>query len=45
VVHLKDAIHRFLGAWNANKHPFSWVKTTDGILSHAKPKVISAAAH
>ena len=41
VAHLKDAIERFLAAWNVNKHPFAWVKSADEILSHAKPKAIS----
>lgn len=45
VAHLKDAIQRFLDAWNDAKHPFSWVKTADEILERAKPKAISGAAH
>src|SRR5450759_163894 len=32
VAHLKDAIERFLAAWNVNKHPFAWVKSADEIL-------------
>jgi transposase len=42
---LKDAVHRFLDAWNDNKHPFVWVKTPDQILAKAKPKAISASMH
>lgn len=38
VAHLKDAIQRFLDAWNANKHPFAWVRTPDEVLHNAKPK-------
>jgi transposase len=38
VAHLKDAIQRFLEAWNANKHPFAWVRTPDEVLHSAKPK-------
>jgi hypothetical protein len=26
VAHLKDAIQRFLDAWNERKHPFVWLK-------------------
>jgi hypothetical protein len=45
VAHLKDAIQRFLDAWNANCHPFAWVKTADQILASAKPKAISGPVH
>ena len=45
VAHLKDAIERFLAAWNVNKHPFAWVKSADQILAHAKPKAISGPVH
>ena len=45
VAHLKDAIQRFLDAWNENKRPFAWVKTADDVLHRAKPKAISAAQH
>jgi hypothetical protein len=41
VTHLKDAIQRFLDAWNANCDPFAWVKIADLILASAKPKAIS----
>ncbi len=45
VAHLKDAINRFLDAWNLNKHPFTWVQSAEEILRHAKPKAISGPAH
>jgi len=45
IVHLKDAIQRFLDAWNANCHPFAWVKTAHQILASAKPKAISGPVH
>jgi transposase len=45
VGHLKDAIQRFLDAWNSQCHPFAWVKTADDILSRANAKAISSAVH
>jgi transposase len=42
---LRDAIQRFLDAWNANSHPFKWVKTADDIMAKAKPKVFSDSGH
>jgi hypothetical protein len=42
VAHLKEAIQRFLDAWNANKHPFAWVKTADEILGRITPKATAA---
>lgn len=45
VAHLKDAIQRFLDAWNAKCHPFAWVKTADQILSRPNPKAISVSVH
>ena len=45
VAHLKDAINRFLDAWNVNKHPFAWVKSAEEILRHAKPTAISGPVH
>jgi hypothetical protein len=45
ITHLKDAIQRFLDAWNAKCHPFAWVKTADHILATAKPKAISGPKH
>ena len=45
VAHLKDSIQGFLDAWNANCHPFAWVKTADQILARAKPKAISGPVH
>jgi hypothetical protein len=45
VPHLKDAISRFIGSWNARRHPFVWVKTAEEILTRANQKAISAAVH
>jgi transposase len=45
VPHLKDAIQRFIDAWNAKKHPFVWVKTADQILARANHQAISAVLH
>lgn len=45
VAHLKDAIQRFLDAWNRNCHPFAWVKTADQILGPSNPKAISGSVH
>jgi len=45
VPHLKDAIQRFIDAWNAKKHPFVWVKTADQILARANHQPISAVLH
>ena len=33
VTALKQAIRRFLEAWNANSKPFAWVKTADELLA------------
>jgi transposase len=43
VAHLKDAIQRFLDAWNERKHPFVWVKTADQALRRYNQKLISGA--
>ena len=45
VAQLVDAIQRFIQAWNANRHPFVWVKTADEILTKANPKAISGSVH
>jgi transposase len=45
VGHLKDAIQRFLDAWNSRCHPFAWVKTADQILGRTNEKAISGAVH
>jgi transposase len=45
VAHLKDAIQRFLDAWNERKHPFAWVKTADQVLRPYNQKLISGPAH
>jgi hypothetical protein len=45
VAALRNAIQRFLAAWNDQKHPFSWVKTPDQILAKANRKVISVTGH
>ncbi len=45
VAALRNAIPRFLDAWNDHKHPFSWVKTPEQILSKAKQKPISGTGH
>jgi hypothetical protein len=45
VGHLKDAIQRFLDAWNTNCHPFAWVKTADQILGRTNAKATSVAVH
>ncbi|MGH7667059.1 MAG: transposase, partial [Candidatus Dormibacteria bacterium] len=45
VAALRNAIQRFLDAWNDHKHPFSWVKTPEQILSKAKQKPISGTGH
>jgi transposase len=45
VGHLKDAIQRFLDAWNSHCHPFAWVKTAEEVLGRANAKAISGAVH
>ena len=45
VAHLKDAIQRFLDAWNERKHPFVWVKTADQVLRRYNQKPISGPVH
>jgi len=45
VAQLKDAIQRFLDAWNSKCRPFAWVKTADEILGRINVKAISAGMH
>jgi transposase len=42
---LRDAIQRFLDAWNQNCQPFNWVKTAPEILVKAKPKGFNGPGH
>jgi transposase len=42
---LRDAIQRFLDAWNDAAHPFKWVKTADDIMAKAKRKDSSDSGH
>lgn len=42
---LRDAIQRFLDAWNEDCRPFKWVKTAPEILVKAKPKVFNGPGH
>jgi hypothetical protein len=42
---LKDAIERFLNAWETKKHPFVWVKTADQLLQRVMPKALSVPVH
>jgi len=45
VAHFKDAIQRFLDAWNERRRPFVWVKTADQVLRRYNPKPISGPVH
>ena len=45
VPHLKDAIQRFLDAWNSRCRPFAWIKSADEILAKINVKAISAEVH
>jgi len=45
VAHLKDAIQRFLDAWNDRKHPFVWVKSATAVLRSYNREAISGAVH
>lgn len=42
---LRDAIQRFLDAWNEDCRPFKWVKTAPEILVKAKPKGFNGPGH
>ena len=42
---LREAIQRFLDAWNQTPRPFKWVKTADQILAKAKRKDFSGPRH
>jgi len=35
---LVGAIRRFIDGWNQRCHPFTWTKTPDEILKHARPR-------
>lgn len=37
VTDLIDAIRRFIDAYNQRCEPFTWTKTADEILEHARP--------
>jgi hypothetical protein len=43
--HLKDAIQRFLDAWNERNHPFAWVKSPAEVLRSCKREAISVSVH
>jgi len=38
VKELVGAIRRFIDGWNDRCHPFTWTKTPDEVLSHARPR-------
>jgi len=42
---LVAAISRFIGGWNERCHPFTWTKTADEILPHARRQPTSDAGH
>ena len=42
---LREAIQRFLNAWNENCQPFKWVKTAPQILVKTKPKGFKGPGH
>jgi hypothetical protein len=45
VTALREAIQRFLYAWNDHAHPFVWVKTADQILAKVDRKRSYVAVH
>jgi transposase len=45
VKELVTAISRFIDGWNERCHPFTWTKTADEILPHARRQRTSDAAH
>lgn len=45
VAALREAIQRFLDAWNQDCRPFQWVKTAPQILDKAKPKDFNGSRH
>ena len=42
---LVAAISRFIDGWNERSHPFTWTKTADEILPHARRQRTSEAGH
>lgn len=42
---LNKRIRAFITGWNNRCHPFTWTKTADQILTHAKPKTTSNTRH
>jgi len=38
VTQLVDAIRTFITGWNDRCHPFTWTKTADEILPHARKR-------
>ena len=34
---LETAIGTYIDGWNERAHPFTWTKSADEIISHAKP--------
>jgi transposase len=42
---LVAAISRFIDGWNERCHPFTWTKTADDILPHARRQRTSEAGH
>ncbi len=45
VTELVGAITRFIDGWNDRCHPFTWTKTADEILPHARRQGTSEARH
>jgi transposase len=45
VKELISAISRFIDGWNERCHPFTWTKTADEILPHARRQRTSDAGH
>ncbi|MBI3648492.1 MAG: IS630 family transposase, partial [Actinobacteria bacterium] len=45
VKELVAAISRFIDGWNERCHPFTWTKTADEILPHARRQRTSEAGH
>ena len=38
VKNLETAIGTYIDGWNERAHPFTWTKTADEIITHAKPR-------
>jgi transposase len=45
VPQLVAAIRRFIDGWNNRAHPFSWTKSADQLLAHARRQPTSDAGH